>query len=289
MKLFFCAMVGPGSLENLKELLEPIKQYFDGICVVLHDARGSKEDEYLESIKGEGAVIHLPFSKRHAFSRNHFLWCGGIPEGSWICMADHLERINPSFAANLRNMIAGFETQGINTCFYYNKAFIYQQHESLEFSGSPHEGLRRNDGQMRAIELSTYFPVESDVRYSVRHLKRDMPFSWVDHYLKYYVSYPWGSNHCLLGNCDRPWEGTEMEIFQRREAVRLTFRDEMRRRGVPLTCAALKDYWLSHPLDDKMRYYLNKDKILQDAWRLYVQKDETVNDNHHWKDLKVIS
>ncbi len=132
-------------------------------------------------------------------------------------------------------------------------------------------------------------PVEQEVRYSVRHLKRDTPFSWVNHYLRYFYEYPFGSNHCLLGNCDRPWEGTEMEIFQRREAVRLAFRDEMRRRGIPLTCAALKDYWLSHPLDDKMRYYVNADKILQDAFRLYVLKDETIVDEHKYTSRKVIS
>lgn len=284
-KIYFCAMAGPNSVDNLIELIDPIHRYFDGIVVVLHDARDSDEDYYLESIKDEGAVIHLPFARRHDFSRNAYLWCGPIQEDDWIVQCDVLERIPPAFAANLRSFIADLESQSINAVFYYNKPFIYQQHESLEFTGSPHEGLRRHDGKMKAIELSKYYPNEPDIRYSVRATKRDTPFSWVGHYFKYYL-YPYGSNHCLLGNCDR---GDEMAIFKVRETMRNSFRDELKRRGVPRTAEAVKDHWVKVPLDATMRRFVNEEKVLNDAYRYFILNDLTVRDEHKWDSLKTIS
>lgn len=281
-KIYFVAMAGPNSAPDLKYLLEPLRPHIDGIVIVLHDSRGAPEDDYLTSI--DAHVIHLPWSRRHAFARNHYLWCGPIQQGDWVIQCDVLERINPQFAANLRHFISGLEPQGVNAVFYYNKAFIYQQHESLEFVGSPHEGLRRHDGQMRAIELSQYYPTETDVRYSVRGQRRDTPFSWVTHYLRYYL-YPYGSNHCLLGNCDR---GDEMIIFRQRETMRNTFRDEMRRRQIPMSVDSLVQYWRDNPLDDKMIYWINHEKILNDAYRYLVRGDESVIDEHRWTSLKPI-
>ena len=69
MNLFFVGMSGPNSISDLKELIDPIKQYFDGVVWVLHDSRESEEAKYLDSVKAKGAVIHLPWSRRHAFAR----------------------------------------------------------------------------------------------------------------------------------------------------------------------------------------------------------------------------
>lgn len=285
MKTYLVLMCGPGSIDNLRELIDPVRAAFDGVVAVLHDSRGSAEDEYLESVKGCGVVIHLPFCRRHSFSRNHYLWAGPIEEGSWIVQLDHLERLNTQFAANLRHFISGLAPQGINTVFYYGKAFIYQQHESLEFVGSPHEGLRRHDGKMQAAELSQHYPVETDVRYSVRHLKRDTSFSWIGHYARYYVEYPYGSNHCLLGNVDR---GDEMTIFRQREYMRNTFRDYMRLKGVPLTTESIVQYWRDHPLDEAMRRFVNGEKILNDLYRYRILNDLMCVDEHKWISLKVV-
>ncbi len=282
MKIYLVFMAGPNSLTNLKELIEPVRTAFDGIVCVLHDARGSDEDAYLTSVGAH--IIHLPFSRRHAFSRNHYLWCGPIEQGDWIVQLDHLERLNPGFAASLRPFISDLESHGLNAAFYYSKAFVYQQHESLEFVGSPHEGLRRHDGQMRAVELSHTYPVETDIRYSVRHLKRDSEFSWVTHYLRYYL-YPYGSNHCLLGNVDR---GDEMTIFRQRETMRNAFRDEMRRRSIPMTVDGLVAYWRANPLDDKMIHWINAEKILNDGYRYLVRGDQSVIDEHKWISLKAV-
>lgn len=285
MKVYLVFMAGPNSLTNLKELIEPVREFFDGIVCVLHDSENSPEQTYLDSLPLPTTIIHLSFARRHAFSRNHYLWCGPIEEGAWLCQVDVLERLNSQFAANLRPFIASAESQGINAVFYYQKAFIYQQHESLEFIGSPHEGLRRHDGKMRAAELSQQYPIETDIRYSVRHLKRDTSFSWIGHYAKYYIEYPYGSNHCLLGNSDR---GDEMTIFRQREYMRNTFRDYMRLKGMPLTVDGVIQYWRDHPLDEAMRRFVNGEKVLNDLYRYRILNDLTCVDEHKWTSLKAV-
>lgn len=285
-RLFLVGMSGPKSLQDLRELIDPIRGCFDGVIWCLHDSRDTWEHSYLEEVKGAGAVIHLPFTMRHSFSRNHYLWAGPAEEGAWLCQVDCLERVNLAFAAQIPAFTQNLERNGINTVFYYNKAFLYQQHESLEFVGSPHEGLQRRDGQMHAVELSRYYPTETDIRYSVRAEKRLDPKGWITHYLRYYVEYPFGSNHCLLGNSDR---GDEMAIFQQREAMRIEFRDELRRRRVGLTVDALKEYWIKMPLDPVMKRYVNAEKILNDGYRHFALNDLTTIDEHMWTSLKVIA
>lgn len=279
MRLYLAGMSGPGSLEDLKELIEPIRPHFDGVIWVLHDARSSHEHSYLVDVGA--TVIDLPYGRRHDFSRNHYLYCGPLEEGDWVVTADVLERINPTFAANLRpRLIPALEGAGINAAFLYGKHFMFQHHESLRYQGSPHEGLVRDDGQMRAIELSTTFSEEQS-RYSVRNAKRD-PLHWLHHYARYYLEFPWGSNHCLLGNENR---GDPMTIYRKRETTRLQCRAYLRSKGVPRTEVGFKDYILAHPDDLTIKGFCNAEKILNDLWRHYVLKDLTINDNHTWVDM----
>lgn len=284
MKLWFCGMSGPNSLEDLVELLDPIKSYFDGIVWVLHDSVGSEEDKYLESIKGEGKVIHYYYSGRHDASRNQYLWCGPIKQGDWCCQTDLLERVSLEFLPNIRKYIKEFIDNKINMVFYYHKPFLFEYHESLQYIGSPHEGIRRNDHDTRAIELSQQLPNEKDVRINVRPLKRKDPYQWMWHYLRYYLG-PWGSNHCLLGNENR---GDPMKIYAQRERIRLLFRDYIVSLGASLNVDSVKEFLTKNPTDVKLIEFVNQEKILNDVYRFVVLNDLTVNDNHHWKDLKKI-
>lgn len=287
MKLWMCGMSGPGSLEDLKELLEPVKAYVDGIVWVLHDSRDSEEAAYLESVKGAGKVIHYYYSRRHDASRNQYLWCGPIKNGDWIMQCDLLERIPATFAADAGQTAAHFALQGCNIVYYYGKPLLYEYHESLRFVGSPHEGLQRGDGRMRRVELNHYLPDEREVRLNVRPIKRPDPLGWVEHYMRYYL-FPWGSNQCLLGNENRPWEGDPMQIFQRRETLRLEFLDYLARRGVERSVKMVKLHFLVSHWTPELARFVNGDKILNDAWRLWVQGDETVRDHHDYRDLPQI-
>lgn len=279
MRLYLAGMSGPGSLEDLKELIEPIKAHFDGVIWVLHDARSSHEHSYLVDVGA--TVIDLPYARRHDFARNHYLYCGPLEEGDWVVTADVLERISPDFAAALRiGVIPTFSKNGINAAFLFGKHFMFQYHESLRYQGSPHEGLVRDDGGLRAVELSGIY-TEEQSRYSVRNAKRDTPYSWLTHYLRYYL-FPWGSNHCLLGNENR---GDPMTIFRQREQVRLDFRRWMREQGVALTVDGVKTFMMANSDNARLKEFASKEKILNDAYRYFVLGDQTVNDNHTWVDM----
>jgi len=210
-KIWFAGMSGPNSLEDLKELLDPIKDYFAGIVWVLHDARDSQEAEYLESIKGQGKVIHYYYSGRHDASRNQYLWCGPIQEGDWVVTCDTLERINSQFALGLPFFLGHWEKQGANCIYYYGKILAFKYHESFHYVGTPHEAGRRDDGQMRAVEISDSYPNEADVLLNVRPQKRDS-----QHFIKHYAKYSlmiWGSNHYMLGLENKP---RARELFMER-------------------------------------------------------------------------
>lgn len=285
MKLYLIGMSGPGSASDLRELIDPIRPFFDGVVWVLHDARESEEATYLESVKGDGAIHHARYCNRHDVSRNLGLYWGPLQDGDWCVGVDVLERISPAFAENTRHVISQLEAARLNAAFYYGKHFMFRYHESLRYQGNPHEGLTRDDGQMRALDLKDYLPTEADVRYGVRATKRPDPFHWVRHYLKYYVSCPWGANHCLLGNVNR---GDEMTIFRQRETMRNDFRTELRRRNVGLTVDEVVGYWRRAPLDDAMRRFVETEKILNDGYRYLVFDDQTVIDEHEWTSLKSI-
>lgn len=275
-------MSGSDSLIDLKELIEPIKQHLDGVVWVLHDSRDGPEDQYLESVKGAGAVHYAHYCHRHDFSRNLGLYWGPLTEDCWCIGADSLERISPLFAANARRLIADMDGAGINAAFYYGKHFMFRYHESIRYQGNPHEGLTRDDGQMRAIDLKDHLPVETDVRYGVRAAKRD-PLHWLFHYGRYYLSTPWGANHCLLGNVDR---GDEMAIYRAREKVRLELRGYLRSVGAPFTVDGFKAYVVANPRDPTILRLCSVEKITNDLYRHFVLGDTTINDNHHWRDLK---
>lgn len=281
-RLYLVFMCGPGSLDNLKALIEPVRGAFDGVVAVLHDARGSEEDAYLESVKGCGKVVHYYYSRRHDASRNQYLYCGPIEDGDWCCQIDDKERLNPQFAARLRTQIAALKAAGANAAWYYGKPLLFEYHESLQYAGNPHEGLRRLDGQMRGVELSAQYPTETDIRYSVRHLTRTDPYHWVDHYAKY-LMYPM-SNHGLLGLADR---GDVNTLWPIRERNRLAFIDEMKRRGHPRTLDGLNALFAS-PIDDRLRGLINLDKVWIDYYRYHVLGDRDLIDEHLWTSLRPI-
>lgn len=305
--LWLVGMSGPDSLDNLKALIEPVRAVFDGVVWTLHDClRGTKLDEetwqYLESVKGKGAVIHRHYDSRHNESRNAYLWGGPIKQGDWCTQVDVLERLCPTFAAKLPTFIAQIEAQGANACHYYGKPFLFQYHESMRYEGNPHEGLLRQDGGMRSFELSQTLPNENDVRMNMRPFRRQDRFGWVDHYAKYYLQSPWGSNHCLLGNEARATKEQDVNaIYRKREELRIRFRDFLRTQNVELSVSGLYWYLCSFqesppnclpykaatPFDPLLRQVLNEEKIVQDYYRYAILGDDTVVDDHTWPDMKV--
>lgn len=271
-------MAGPGSFQDLDELWTPIQDHFDGICAVYFGSRDDIEAKYLETTKGAGYITYLPYTGRHDLARVCAIHCGAIQHGDVVCQFDTLERLNPEFA----NEMLGLLDSRINTLFYYGKVLLYEYHESVTFQGTPHEAFRRLDGGTKAVELSQYQPDESKVRLNVRPIKRTDPYHWVGHYVRYYLATPWGSNHCLLGNEHR---GDPMKLYQEREALRIEVRDYLRAQGVPLTVDGLRVYLTTKPITEAMKSYIEKECILNDAYRYWVLGDLTIKDDHSWSSM----
>lgn len=276
-KSWLTCVSGPESLIDLREMWEPIKQYFHGICAIYHGKREDEEALYLESSKKDGMIIYLPYVGRHSDSRNIALHCGKIEDGDWVVQTDTLERPQPWFLETIKPAL--IKDGRVNCCLYYGKPFLFQYHESLTYRGTPHEGLFRTDGKMMAIELAHTWPDESKMRLNVRPLKRP-PTHFIDHFARYFLM-PWGSNHALLG---LEKNGDPNVLYPIREAKRLAFRDEMRRRGFPLTLDGLKRM-LSGSIDTKLRDMIQSDKVWSDWFFHHIKGRKDVVCSHDDRDM----
>ena len=272
-------MCGPGSVADLIELWEPIKAHFNGVCAVYFGARTDDEAQYLELIKGEGRITYLPYTGRHDLARVCTVHCGAIENDDIVVVTDVLERPSPVFCRDVKNLLSG----QLNTLFFFGKILAYRYHESITYIGTPHEAFRRLDGQMRAVDLAQGWGEnkidEATIRANVRPQKRP-PDHWVGHFARYMLL-PWGSNHALLG---LEKNGNPAELFPIREAKRLAFREEMRRRGYPVSLKGLKDM-LSGEIDDRLKGFINSDKVWTDYyWHVIKGRDDVVC-GHDDKDM----
>ena len=278
-KLWLVFITGPNSHLDIQEMVEPIRNLFAGLVVTYHGSHEDIEAKYLESVKGEGRIIYQPYCGRHFHSRNTYLWCGPIQNGDWCVQTDCLEHPSRQF---IEKHVPHLTAQSNAIFYYYGKPFLFQYHESMQYSGTPHENLSRLDGLGRAAELNQMWPNEADVRMNVRPHKRTEPFSWAIHYLRYYLATPWGANHCLLGNEHR---GDPMKLFQEREAIRIPFREYLRSKGIPLTVDGFKSFVLNSPQDPVLIEATNKERVLNDIYRLWVLKDDSIKDDHTWSGM----
>lgn len=279
MRLFFTTMCGPDSLEDLSELFEPIREHLTGLSVVYFGARDDLEAKYLEIIKGEGTIIYLPYVGRHDLARNVALHSGAIDESCWVIQCDTLERIKPRVLTELAPTITQIR-DGTNAYFYYGKPLLYSYHESLHFVGTPHEGLRRGDGHLRAKELSGVFPdSEGEIRVNVRPLKRDR---W--HFVKHYARYsllPWGSNHYLLPLDGKP---NRDQLFEERERARMVFIDLLSHLKVKRDVDSVIQY-MRGPMNERFIKHVEKDKVWNDVYRRYVLGRDDFVDDHDWSNV----
>jgi hypothetical protein len=272
-KIYLCGITTVGKYENLKELIDPIISYFDGLIWTFHDGK-DEGSEYLEANKKDGAIIYTKFSQRHGFSMQQYLWQGPMQDGDYFVQVDDQERLSFNFCAVLLpTFIEAMETHNIAMIANYGKGLIFRYNEQLEFKGSPHWYATNLDGPSTNVEL-----VQTDF-WNVRNKNRSK-FQFVDHYAKYYL-YPAGSNHSLLGLDHHP-QGNN--FFVEREKRRIEFRNEMKDRGYPLTVDGLKNLFIN-ALDDKIKDFINKDLILNDFYRYYILKDETLVDSHNWSGM----
>lgn len=283
-RVFLTLMAGPGSLQDLKEMFESIREHFNGICAVYFGEPTDDEADYLEANRGAGRITYLPYVGRHDLARNVGLHCGKIENDDIVVVTDALERPAPTFCRDVGNLLSG----DINTLFFFGKILAFRYHESATYVGTPHERFARQDGQMRAADLAHGWGEnkihEAEIRANVRPQKRP-PTHYLNHYLRYYISMPWGGNHCVLGNEHRgdPWA-----LYHEREKIRLELREYLRSKSVSLTPEGFIEYIKANPKDPEIIRCCNAEKITNDIYRVHILGDHAVNDNHHWQDMVTI-
>jgi hypothetical protein len=275
-KIFLCGITHAGNEKNLKDLLNPVIEHFDGIVWTFHYPKDEGAD-YLESIKGDGEIIYANFSQRHGYSMTHYLWQGPMKNGDVFIQLDTMERISPKFCyERLPGLISLMDEAELGMIANYGKGMLFKYSEELEFRGSPHWYAINVNGKAINMELP------KDEFWNVRSEQRDS-YQWVTHYLKYWL-YPAGSNHALLG---LEKQGDPQKLFPQREAARLNFRNEVVNRGYDLTVDGIKQMF-KDGLDNTLKQYINSEKTLNDAYRYFILNDKTVVDNHDPKSMKKV-
>lgn len=275
-KLYLCGITTIGKHDNLKELIDPILSYFDGLIWTFHDGK-DEGSEYLEKNKKDGAVIYAKFSQRHGFSMQQYLWQGPMQDSDFFVQIDDQERLSTKFCDRIPKLIEMMKLNNIAMIANYNKGLLFRYNEMLEFKGSPHWFSTNLDGISANLELPL------DEFWNVRSRNRDK-FQFVDHYMKY-MMYPAGSNHCLLGLDHHP-QGNN--FFQERERKRLEFRKILKELNYPLTIDGVKKAFSSDPLDQRIKDYINFDLVANDFYRYHILKDGTLIDSHNWAGIKKI-
>jgi hypothetical protein len=286
MKLWLTGLTTKGQREHLQDLIEPIKQYFDGFVWVFHDdcldARITDDTydqgyNYLTSLP-KSKVILSPWCNRFDFSRNIGLYHGPIRYGDWFVVIDTMERMDIAFAARLKELIHAFNQSKINGAYIRNKHFLFQYNESTSFVSNPHCGVA---GVSHGIEI-TNLPFWKDEYWrNVRSEYRD-PFHFVEQNLKYYL-FP-RSNHLIL-KCEN-----DQQFIQDRYTHRATFLDEMLKNGIDIEkIEEVRQYLIKGQYSECVKECINAEKYLNDFVRFHVLKQKDFIEDFDFKNLITIS
>lgn len=260
--------------EDLKELLEPIKPYYDSLNWVVHNPLiENGAHKYLESIKKEGKIIYTDWCFRLNFSRNHYLYQGTMKNGDWFISLDPMEVLKPEFFEKWPQLKQLLESNQVDGVLLYGKRFLYQFNDYLEHKGNPHEFLV---GNSKTVELTTIEEYKNTEWFwgSRRKEKRDK-FDSVWHHVNYLVNYP-NSNNTLLG-LDR--YSNREEIFQKREIIRKQFRAYCQNLDLlPLTIEKFKKLCTDDL--ENMRYFIENEKYINTAYAYYILGITDLGDGH---------
>jgi hypothetical protein len=284
-KPYLVFMSGPNEYENIFELVNPIKSYIRGVCALIHDAdQFDKGVEYLLKINNElnaGNIILGPYTGDYSLSRNRILRETGIKDGDFLLIIDTLERVSNKFAPEIDQLCNYMNNNNIDIIRYLVKPYLVKYREDLIYMGTPHEALitltdaiLESENRLRVIELSNNpsFRDESDVRINLRPIKRDSKH-FINHYIKY----------LLLPNSNQNCLGLEHHgnapALPKLEKLRKSLLKALRDNNLPRTTDGVKQL-LSNGLDEVTRTIVNGHKQVNDFYRYFILKDDTVTDSH---------
>ena len=262
-KVWLCGITNSGNEENLKELISPVIEYFDGLVWTFHYPK-DEGAEFLEKNKKDGEIIYAPWRGRYDFARNHYLFSGNIKEGDWFFNIDTEERISKEFCRNMPEYLESFEKKELDSLFYEGKFLAFKFNEWMHWKNSIHECVT---GNQKGIELKGCEPFDDDpIRTNLRSLKRGK-FDIIKQALRYYLT-P-ASIHCLLG-CEKV-----PELYKKRMEVRHFFRQHMMELNIdPTDTEAVLAYIISDEADEDTQKCVEFEKYLNDAYRYYKLGEE---------------
>lgn len=278
-KPYLVFMAGPGSLKDIQELVEPVKQYFRGICTLLHDCdENSPETNYILKVNNElggGNIIFGCYSGRHNHSRNRILYETGIQDGEYFVTLDVLETIPIEFAENIQKLIKDMEDNNIEIISYYYKPYIVKFSEDMFYMGTPHETLMA-EHNVNTLEYSMIEKNESKVRVNTRPLKRDK-----NHFLDHYVRY------LLLPNSNQNTLGLEHHggaaVYPKLQNIRKLLLSELKKANLPRTTDGVKTLFAG-PLNSNIKIIINEHGQLNNFYKYHIMRKDIIDD-HSWKNL----
>tara|TARA_R100001163_G_C5064476_1_gene202108 strand:+ start:1808 stop:2644 length:837 start_codon:yes stop_codon:yes gene_type:complete len=274
-KIWFIGVTHEGNAKHLKELIDPIKDCFDGLIWTFHYPLDDGYD-YLESVKGEGEIIKSNWCNRLDYSRNHCLYQGPMQIGDWFFTVDCHERMSRDFAQSLRTVSDSSDENGIDGIFLHGKRFAAKLKEETEFSGNPHEGIR---AMTRAIEITKTDYWKDSFFKNIRQDSRDK-FAIFMSAMKYYI-FP-QTNHLLLH-----FEN-DRELVRARYKTRSRFLSEITRLGYNPYCLDSVKSCIQKELTEELRECINSEKILNDWYRYEFLGARDLIDQHDFKLIKQI-
>lgn len=119
-RLFLTSMSGPGQIENMTEMIEPILDHIDGIIWVLNDC--PKDDpgaRYLETVKGAGEIIYREKTPRKFHSLNEILCSRMANEGDFLIFCEPNERPAIPFLKRVQSEIGPMMLESETSAIFY--------------------------------------------------------------------------------------------------------------------------------------------------------------------------
>lgn len=266
--IYLCLITNKKELNNVKSLIDPVWNFFDGIIVTYDAVEKPTNDEcynYINERKKNGAIILRPWTNDHDLQMNAFLRQGPMKEGDWFVIRDSSERFNPEWVKDIKSFIASMSMAGVRSIFNYGKGFAFEWNDGMIFQGSPHWGLVGARGH--AIDLQSYHD-ESKKEWTWRVKDGDDPIGRpIHHRIDHEAKYCWiygRSNHMLLkleNNIDE---------FQRAENVRQIIRNEAKIKGFSTkTIDGLKEYMQYFEKEDPSNFkvFINSHRTWKNFYR----------------------
>jgi len=276
-KLWLIGITTEGHKQDLEELIDPIKDHFDGLIWTFHYPKDDGAD-YLESVKGQGEIIYTKWCNRLDFSRNHSLFQSRIEVGDWFLTIDTLERLSPDFTSKLSSICNYLDYSGVDGVYLHNKRLLFKFNENTSFVNNPHEGIT---GVTKSIELSKQPFWEERFQKNVRAEKRQDPLHYINHNFKYYF-FP-NTNHLLLG-----FEN-DRELVNKRYQNRDKLIKLIKKEGLNPFCLSSVEECFRYRLNEEIKGCINFDKFLNDWYRYKIlEEKEGFVDKHDFSVFKPI-